>query len=561
MKKILSHLLLFLSLAVSAQNSISSGEYWFDSDIDLRQEIVVSPQSTVTYSASIDISSLDDGLHTYHLRFTDDSLRWSSTVSHFFLKYSTEGNPSVINITGYKYWFDNEQDEAIMVDIPDSPSFTFDKSLDIGSLNEGLHTIHCRFLDTKGYWSSAVSRFFIIPSEGQDTTDKVITSVEYWFDSSIGDKITKLVGPATAIEYLEAIDVSNLKDGLHTITFRLKDKSMTASSSVTKFFLKIPEEPANGENIITAYRYWLNDSTIYTREISDQAPVIVLLDTIDMKLLAEGDYIVNMQFKDSMGLWSGTISDTIQKNIFPYAVLSSDSDISCLMDSILFSAIMVDADSIAWDFDNGSTTDNSTIKYAYHTAGEYLVSALVYNTTENMSAGYSLEGNIQIKALPAVEIGDSLSLSINESAELNAGEGFMSYLWNDISGTNLYTVDGSELGVGQHFVNVVVENEFGCINSDTIIINIDLASAIGDLQTTSFRIYPNPVTDILHIDQEENKSFFSFVSIVNSRGQVFISRKKISSTANIDLSNLSAGYYYLILEAGGKKKSVPIIKL
>ncbi|MBU1370485.1 MAG: T9SS type A sorting domain-containing protein, partial [Bacteroidetes bacterium] len=62
---------------------------------------------------------------------------------------------------------------------------------------------------------------------------------------------------------------------------------------------------------------------------------------------------------------------------------------------------------------------------------------------------------------------------------------------------------------------------------------------------SSARIYPNPATDFVYISAEEN---IREISIINQQGQLVQKEGNKLQQDRIDLSNLPAGIYTLMLE-------------
>jgi len=77
------------------------------------------------------------------------------------------------------------------------------------------------------------------------------------------------------------------------------------------------------------------------------------------------------------------------------------------------------------------------------------------------------------------------------------------------------------------------------------------------LQANQLTVYPNPVTDILYFDLEENASPIT-IELFNVRGQLVLSKQLVNHT--LDFSDLSAGYYSYKLLQKGKAYSGKVIK-
>lgn len=694
-------------LSLSAQNRIVSGEYWIDNEIDFKTELTIAPSPLVMLSEDIDISSLTTGLHSIHLRFKDDSSRWSSPVSRFFIKATNESEAGANSLQEYEYWFDNDHSLAISSSLPGQASVLLNEDLDVSALEKGLHSLNIRMRDSWSQWSPTVSRFFIhagdVTSPGENTLIKAeywidnsienlvelpvnasktlqliedidiaalgqglhtislrfrdaqnlsssaitrffiklpdeqvsegntLTELEYWYDNTISSSVKTQLEPASVIEFMDDLDMAGLQPGLHTLSLRFLDSKGISSPAVSRFFVKLPGNTAQVDNKITAYRYWFDDSEIITADLQNTEKEVVLLDEVDMRMKNKGEYMIHFQFRDEKGLWSSAVSDTVQKLSFPYASLSADQFKACLMDSILFSALVVDADTIEWDFGDLGSGAEFSLKYAYSQAGIYQVHATITDTTENLSYTFELENNIEIyalpvidlgenidlctgeetsiqgpagmsayswsnggdaqsiivhdggryyllvedvhaclaqdsidvtiRALPVIDLGDDISILENESQTINAGEGFSSYTWNDQTGTNLYTASGTDLGLGEHILRVEVENEFGCVNSDTMKITVSAVDGLGEFISIEFSVYPNPAEDFIRIDWNRDLYQEIQMTIVDLTGKAMQSHMLRERGEEINIAALKSGSYYLIMKMGMESITFPLVKI
>jgi hypothetical protein len=131
--------------------------YWFDQgEADARTK-VLGPQTMVLVTDLLDVSSLPDGLHQLHVRFEDTLGYRSSTISQFFYKSPATGITTNV-ITGYRYWF-NQDNAAAMTITETSPQsiLTLNTTIDFGCLTSGDNRFHLQFRDAKGLWSSALT--------------------------------------------------------------------------------------------------------------------------------------------------------------------------------------------------------------------------------------------------------------------------------------------------------------------------------------------------------------------------------------------------------------------
>ncbi|WP_144891170.1 T9SS type A sorting domain-containing protein [Flavobacterium tiangeerense] len=80
---------------------------------------------------------------------------------------------------------------------------------------------------------------------------------------------------------------------------------------------------------------------------------------------------------------------------------------------------------------------------------------------------------------------------------------------------------------------------------------------IDELAFKNFSFYPNPVKNVISIS---NDSIIDEITFISIKGETILTQKPNSLSAEIDLSNLSAGIYFLKVTSDGVKKTVKIIK-
>lgn len=78
-----------------------------------------------------------------------------------------------------------------------------------------------------------------------------------------------------------------------------------------------------------------------------------------------------------------------------------------------------------------------------------------------------------------------------------------------------------------------------------------------DFESTSFKVYPNPVNDILEISAKQN---ITNVTVFNLLGQQVISKLYNSADAKVDVHSLPQGTYMFRVETGSLTKTLKIIK-
>ncbi|MFD2601615.1 T9SS type A sorting domain-containing protein [Flavobacterium suzhouense] len=99
-------------------------------------------------------------------------------------------------------------------------------------------------------------------------------------------------------------------------------------------------------------------------------------------------------------------------------------------------------------------------------------------------------------------------------------------------------------------INEVESNERFAVTAHLILGNDDFIF-------NGLRYYPNPANNVLNI---ENTVEINSVSIVNALGQTVITKIVNNTNAQVDVSPLSKGVYFVTLNSGNARKTVKIIK-
>ncbi len=215
-------------------------------------------------------------------------------------------------ISGYTYWFDNDQASYVTTTITSTENFELSTSVSAAGLNTGLHVFNIQFWDDNSVYSSIVSHFFYkIPEQVVST--KELIAYEYWIDDDYANAVTEEISPVEQFNYVDNIDVSGLNTGLHVFNARFKDNTNMWSLTMSQFFYKIPEQTVSIKELI-AYEYWIDDD--YTNAIKQTiSPVqqFSLADNINVSTLNTGLHVFNIRFKDNTNIWSLTQSQFFYK--------------------------------------------------------------------------------------------------------------------------------------------------------------------------------------------------------------------------------------------------------
>lgn len=205
------------------------------------------------------------------------------------------------NITGYRYWFNDDVAAATVVSLP--PGTIIDQTITLGSnaLPVGHHLVTLQFQDADGKWSAPWTSHFT----QRGTT---VNALEYWFNDDAAGSTTVDVTPGAAPLMNAPLNSNPLPVGFHTVTVRTVDGRGERSVPFTVGFTR------NG-GAITGYEYWLDDA-VADRVAEDIGPgaTVDLIDALPVPT-TEGDHLFTIRFRDTEGGWSVPLSSTFSYTV------------------------------------------------------------------------------------------------------------------------------------------------------------------------------------------------------------------------------------------------------
>ena len=163
--------------------------------------------------------------------------------------------------------------------------------------------------------------------------------------------------------------------------------------------------------------------------------------------------------------------------------------------------------------------------------------------SDNVSSNNSVDYPVNVFGLPKINdfggTNDTIKLT-SWPKLLDAGSGFKSYLWQDGSTNETFSV----ITKGIYSVTVIDNNN--CTSSKSVyILNTGINKLSDQAQMT---IYPNPVRDVLNVKLNLKKDESIIIELVSSDGKVELNRKLSGYSQymeQFDVYSLPRGLYYL----------------
>lgn len=216
-----------------------------------------------------------------------------------------------------------------------------------------------------------------------------------------------------------------------------------------------------------------------------------------------------------------------------------------------------------WQLDSDLLPGESRIvdfsqTYNFSIPGDYQMQASLIYLEDRVGSNNLVTDNFTIWDLPEVDLGGGQdTIQPGLPTTLDAGSGFTSYLWQDNSTGTSLDVDQA----GLYWVMVTDEN--GCVNRDTVIVEVGTSVRSMTSLPDGIRIYPNPVQETLNvvIEQKVEKDVILELYSIN---RSLIYREDLKQTqaseVKIDVQDLIPGSYYLRIQADGNLYNFLVIK-
>lgn len=183
-----------------------------------------------------------------------------------------------------------------------------------------------------------------------------------------------------------------------------------------------------------------------------------------------------------------TINITLRPT--PYFSLGGDLAICNNIEFTLIPDTIYDNCSYMWN------TNSSEIAISIDTSGLYSL-----NVINSHDCAYSDDVFIERLEAPEVNLGNDTIMDTSSQLTLDAGYfGYStSYFWEDHSTDQIHDLYGSQMDTGSYISYVTVTAPNGCIDSDTILVKVELSPDDLKKIKSIIDIYPNPCRDLLNI--------------------------------------------------------------
>lgn len=214
---------------------------------------------------------------------------------------------SQANIVKMEYYIDTDPGFGLATDVAITPSSDLDVTFnpDISKLSDGLHKLYIRGKDSNNKWCFTKYHSFV---KGFWDRNQKIVYAEYYFDSDPGyGKATSLNFTVSAdVDIAINLDVSTLKNGIHSLLIRAKDSYGRWTTTQSHTFYKGIFSTGTPANIATIEYYFDTDPGFGNgKKVAFTAGTnLDLTFDADLSGLSDQPHTIFIRALDENGSWS-----------------------------------------------------------------------------------------------------------------------------------------------------------------------------------------------------------------------------------------------------------------
>ena len=285
----------------------SKAEYFFDSDPGINNGTAVTlsgAQDTINFTSAVSTAALSPGFHFLGLRLRHNDGKWGLFEKRGL--YISSSTANAADITAAEYFFDTDPGvgNGTATSVGTTGAVVNFTAVIPTSLSAGFHFLAIRTKDANGIWGLFEKRGFYISSSTANAAD--ITAAEYFFDTDpgVGNGISTSVGTNGAVVNFTAVIPTSLPAGFHFLAIRTK-----GTDGIWGLFEKrgfyISSSTADAANITAAEYFFDTDPGVgngISTSVGTNGAVVNFTAVIPTSLPA-GFHFLAIRTKGTDGIW------------------------------------------------------------------------------------------------------------------------------------------------------------------------------------------------------------------------------------------------------------------
>ena len=181
-----------------------------------------------------------------------------------------------------------------------------------------------------------------------------------------------------------------------------------------------------------------------------------------------------------------------------------------------------------------------------------VMDAGIYRVTVTGSNGCITEDTVEISTqpFPIIEIPDSVTFCAGDSALIDAGQGFSSYLWSNGDTTQQLVIKN-----GGNY-SVTVSDSFNCSAiSNMIFATVEnCTNSLDEFKNlVEMAIYPNPANDLIEVSLSGIQYESFALALYDLSGRIIIEANGEGNSLELDVREIPSGVYLIFVQTGKGK--------
>ncbi len=292
---------------------LDAAEYFFDTDPGFGNgtPVAVTPGTTLSSTFDLDISGLDQGVHSAYIRVRDADGNWSFVYRAVVFKVINPGSGTLSELSEMEYFFDTDPGFGNGTAVPVTAGTTLDETftIDLSALDPGYHKVYFRVMDETDIWGHSYIHNIVRFSTVTPPSLPEIQALEYYFDNDpgFGNGTSVSVTSGYMIDETFEVDMSSLDAGYHKLYIRTMDANSDWSLACIHNLVRVVAgDPAEALNLV-ALEYFIDEDPGFGNGNSVAAgpePAIDMTFEADLSAIAPGEHTLFVRALDETGSWS-----------------------------------------------------------------------------------------------------------------------------------------------------------------------------------------------------------------------------------------------------------------
>jgi hypothetical protein len=164
---------------------------------------------------------------------------------------------------------------------------------------------------------------------------------------------------------------------------------------------------------------------------------------------------------------------------------------------------------------------------------------------------------VTVHPLPQIQVSASPPLVCKGDSTLLSVSGALSYTFT-AGNFSVVPASGniSVMPDSNTVYQVAGESAYGCVNTRTLLVQVDACTGVTQSRIAGFRIHPNPTTGAFYVNTDQP----ALLTLLNDLGQVVMQKQLDAGRNTIEGELLTRGIYFVVITSGDSVEKAKLIR-